>query len=234
MKLAQRIVSVAVAGAVLIGISACGSTAALKGQQIHIPGSTSSAGVLATPSATAPESSTATNGSPEANPIRVLHSASNLTDDMKLSPGQCHAKVIDASKGLILPDPSCTPGAIDPAVTQDNLKQTICRSGYTSEVRAPSSQTSKMKVESTKQYGMTYDDKAEYDHLISLQLGGTNSTSNLWVEPNKDDAKGTTNPKDAIENRLNAAVCTGKVTLAAAQKAIATDWTTADQVLGLR
>ncbi|MEU6582387.1 hypothetical protein [Nocardia sp. NPDC046763] len=41
------------------------------------------------------------------------------------------------------------------------------------------------------------------------------------------------NPKDPIENTLNAAVCGRKVTLAAAQAAIAADWTTALASLGL-
>ena len=29
-----------------------------------------------------------------------------------------------------LPDPKCTPGAINPSVTQDNIKNTICVPGY--------------------------------------------------------------------------------------------------------
>ncbi|WP_330342254.1 hypothetical protein [Streptomyces sp. NBC_00557] len=38
---------------------------------------------------------------------------------------------------------------------------------------------------------------------------------------------GVNNKKDPVEAQLHTAVCTGKLTLAAAQKAIATDWTTA-------
>src|SRR5438552_1134401 len=34
-----------------------------------------------------------------------------------------------------LPDAMCTPGAIDPRVTQDNIHETICRAGYTSRAR---------------------------------------------------------------------------------------------------
>jgi hypothetical protein len=57
--------------------------------------------------------------------------------------------------------------------------------------------------------------------------------SNLWPEPNRSGAPGTTNPKDAVETHLNAAVCSHLVSLSAAQVAIARDWTTAIEVLGL-
>jgi hypothetical protein len=62
----------------------------------------------------------------------------------------------------------------------------------------------------------------EYDHLVPLELGGTNSTSNLWVE-----IGAIPNPKDTVENRLHQGVCAGRLTLAAAQQGIATDWTAA-------
>ena len=72
---------------------------------------------------------------------------------------------------------------------------------------------------------------AEYDHLISLELGGDpNDPANLWVEPNdKPSATSTYNTKDALENRLNSLVCSGQLTLAAAQQAIATNWVAAYQ-----
>src|SRR6185437_12780780 len=35
------------------------------------------------------------------------------------------------------PDASITPGAIDPRVSQGNVQQTICVSGYTARVRPP-------------------------------------------------------------------------------------------------
>jgi len=65
--------------------------------------------------------------------------------------------------------------------------------------------------------------QAEYDHLIPLSIGGDpNDPRNLWVEPGDSP-----NPKDAIENRLLSLVCTGRMALADAQHAIATDWTLA-------
>ena len=168
-----------------------------------------------------------------ATAVKTVHSPNSVAIDLNLAPGQCKARTIDAAAGLYLPDPACTPGAVDPAVTQDNLASTICKSGYTTTVRAPASDTDKTKALSLTQYGQSGASTTEYDHLISLQLGGTNAVSNLWPEPNRAGAPGTTNPKDAIETRLNKAVCAHKVTLAAAQKAIATNWVTAEKDVGL-
>jgi hypothetical protein len=139
-----------------------------------------------------------------------------------------------------LPDAGCTPGAVSPAVTQATLATTICRSGgYTGGIRPPGNITDKEKAANAKSYGYTgplHD--AEYDHLISLQLGGDpNDPRNLWVEPPSPGHKagaGPNNPKDAVETRLHTAICKNQVTLVAAQQAIATDWETAEQVLGLK
>ena len=169
----------------------------------------------------APESTLAGTG------IHIVSARSHVTDDVALSPGQCHVKAVDAASGKFLPDPTCTPGAVDPGVTQSNLPQTICRNGYSSSVRAPAAETDKAKTVSLTQYGEQSTKTTEYDHLISLELGGTNATSNLWPEPNAAAATGFTNPKDSVENQLHSALCSGQITLVAAQKAIATDWTTA-------
>ncbi len=145
----------------------------------------------------------------------------------------CKAQVLDAAKGGYLPDPSCTPGAIDPAVTQDNIDATVCKSGYSSTVRPPASETDKFKAISLRAYGELAESTTELDHLVSLELGGTNSASNLWPEMNHAGATGTTNPKDAVENTLHKAVCDHRVKLADAQNAIARNWTTALKDLGL-
>ena len=72
-----------------------------------------------------------------------------------------------------LPDPTCTPGVADPRVTQANIHETICRSGYSANVRPPTSVTVPIKAERMSAYGYT-DAPANYelDHLISLELGG--------------------------------------------------------------
>ena len=171
------------------------------------------------------------NGGPESTlagtGIHIVSARSHVVDDVQLSGGQCHAKAVDAATGKFLPDPTCTPGAVDPGVTQSTLQQTICRSGYSASVRAPAAETDKAKQGSLRQYGENPAKTTEYDHLISLELGGTNATSNLWPEPNASNATGTTNPKDSVENQLHTAICSGTITLVDAQKAIAADWTTA-------
>jgi len=105
--------------------------------------------------------------------------------------------------------------------------------GYTTTVRPPESNTGPAKHESLADYGMAYRSTIEYDHLVPLELGGTNSVSNLWPEPNTATARGVNNPKDRVENSLRDAVCGGRVSLSAAQQAIAHDWTTATATLGL-
>lgn len=166
--------------------------------------------------------------------LRSVHSPGAVVNDISLSAGQCHIKTVDAANGKYLPDAACTPGAIDPAVTQDNIESTICKSGYTETIRPSASNTNTYKKLSLSEYGVKSSSTVEYDHLISLQLGGTNAVSNLWVEPNKASATGTTNPKDTVETKLKVAVCNHTVTLAKAQQAIATDWTTAESKLGLK
>jgi hypothetical protein len=128
-----------------------------------------------------------------------------------------------------LPDPRCTPGSVDPAVIQGNLRLTICRPGYTKTVRPPESATSRFKYDvAYPAYGEPDSAKTELDHLVPLELGGSNDATNLWPE-----SRPTPNPKDSVERALNAAVCDGRVTLSAAQNAIASNWETAEQKLGL-
>lgn len=125
----------------------------------------------------------------------------------------------------VLPDPNCTPGVADPNVTQDNINSTICKPGYTKTVRPLVSVTGPEKLQSIKQYGYTDTNPKdyEYDHLISLELGGApNDLRNLWAEPGASP-----NPKDSVENQLHKEVCNNQITLAQAQQAISTDWQTA-------
>jgi hypothetical protein len=117
----------------------------------------------------------------------------------------------------ILPDPALTPGVVD----QDATMEKICLSGYTGTVRNVSSATKKKVFE---EYGI--DPKAdnfEIDHLISLELGGSNDIKNLWPQSY------TTMPwnahvKDRLENKLHRMICDGIITMEDAQKQISTDW----------
>ena len=150
------------------------------------------------------------------------------------APGSCHYVVLSAAGGDYLPDPHCTPGATNPRVTQADLASTVCRSGYTASIRPPAGITGREKRASEAAYGITGKaSTTEYDHLISLELGGDpNSPLNLWPEPNKTHAAGVNNPKDRVEDTLRALVCNAVhkkayLPLAKAQYLIATNWTTA-------
>jgi hypothetical protein len=117
---------------------------------------------------------------------------------------------------LSLPDPKCTPGAV---LTTD--KNVICVPGYTKNVRNVSMED-KQKV--FEMYGIDYSLRNNYevDHLISLELGGSNDVSNLWPEPYLiDNGAGI---KDRLENLLHQKMCDGKISVEEAQKEIAADW----------
>ncbi|WP_274913976.1 hypothetical protein [Streptomyces sp. WZ-12] len=162
---------------------------------------------------------------------------SAYTVQQQPAPGSCHVHYTADKQPL--PDPKCTPGATNPKVTPQTVKATICKSGYTKGIRPPVSITNREKTANAKSYGYTGSlHDAEYDHLISLQLGGDpNDPRNLWVEPPSPGHKpgaGPNNPKDGVENKLKAAICGNKVELAKAQQAIAHDWTTALSSLGLK
>ena len=131
-----------------------------------------------------------------------------------------------------LPDPRCTPGALNAQVTQGTIGSTICRSGYSSSIRPPESVTEPEKEGSAAAYGYIGPfSTGEYDHLVPLELGGDpNDPANLWVEPNDiPNARTTANSKDVLENRLHDLVCSDQLALATAQEAIAADWVTAFQ-----
>jgi hypothetical protein len=147
-----------------------------------------------------------------------VSAASNHVVQTQPAPGTCHAR---GSGKFSEPDPKCTPGALNPAVTQQTIHRTICVSGWTETVRPPESVTEREKARSMAAYGDSGSMHAyEYDHLVSLELGGaTNDARNLWPEPGASP-----NPKDSVENALHRQVCDGQMSLAHAQHVIATDW----------
>jgi hypothetical protein len=107
-----------------------------------------------------------------------------------------------------------TPGVLNPDVRQETIGQTICVSGWTRTIRPPTSYTAELKVEQMREYGHggSPSDYQE-DHLISLELGGhPTDRRNLWPEPRPHAEE-----VDRIENQLNQAVCSGRLTLAEAQ-----------------
>jgi Protein of unknown function (DUF3761) len=148
----------------------------------------------------------------------VVSHASSKVVQAQPPPGSCHLR---GSSPFNMPDTRCTPGALNPAVTQRTIGKTICRSGYSSRIRPSTSVTAPEKLASIRAYGLRKGPHSyEYDHLISLELGGAaNDSRNLWPEPGA-----LPNLKDKVENSLHARVCSGSMKLARAQTIIATAW----------
>ncbi len=115
-----------------------------------------------------------------------------------------------------LPNSQMTPGDTLDVTTKD-----ICVSGYSSKVRdVPTS----VKDQVYREYGITSHKPGQYevDHLISLELGGSNSVRNLW--PQSYTGNWNAHIKDKLENKLHDDVCAGQVDLKTAQREISTDW----------
>jgi hypothetical protein len=96
---------------------------------------------------------------------------------------------------------------------------TICTPGYTRTVRNVSI-AEKQAVDA--EYRHTYIKGAqEYDHLIPLELGGSNDIKNLWPQPIEQ-----AHVKDRLENALHADACGfGRSrTVQDAQACIVVDW----------
>ena len=119
---------------------------------------------------------------------------------------------------LDYPDPALTPG-----VTFSVGVARICVPGYASSVRDVSDAE---KTAVYARYGVAWVPyQHEVDHLISLELGGSNAIRNLWPEPYAGRWGART--KDVLENQLHDMVCAGELALASAQHQEATDWVTA-------
>jgi len=117
----------------------------------------------------------------------------------------------------ILPDPKLTPGDVFDVTAED-----ICVPGYAKKVRnVPQS----VKEQVYREYGISEHHRGNYecDHLISLELGGSNSIKNLWPESYRT-RPWNARVKDRLENRLHELVCSGQLDLKAAQQAIASNW----------
>jgi len=119
-----------------------------------------------------------------------------------------HAPVVRASWTV-------TPGVLNPEVTQATIASTICIRGWTKTIRPSSDYTSRLKLEQLRAYGLRgRPTEFQEDHLISLELGGhPTDPRNLWPEPYP-----RASDVDRIENELNDAVCSGRLTLADAQR----------------
>jgi hypothetical protein len=124
-----------------------------------------------------------------------------------------------------LPDPVLSPGVALAGVTAAD----VCKPGYAGKARNVTAAT---KREVFRRYGVPSPlwNGYEIDHLLSLELGGSNHISNLYAQPWDCVVNGRqmgARVKDRAENAIHKAVCDGRITLAEAQRIMATDWSRA-------
>jgi signal peptidase I len=133
--------------------------------------------------------------------------------------------LVNSALAADLPDPKLTPGAIDPNITQQNIKETVCQRGYTKTVRPPAYYTNRLKKQQIREYGYADTNPKDYeeDHLISLNIGGNpTDPKNLWPQPR--NSQWNADRKDELEFELYKQVCRGAVPLEEARRAFATNW----------
>jgi hypothetical protein len=117
-----------------------------------------------------------------------------------------------------VPNPALTPGTV---LTTSAAR--VCASGYASSVRdVPESEKDAVYA----RYGVAHVPyQHEVDHLVSLEVGGSNAITNLWPEPYAGRWGART--KDVLENRLHELVCSGRLSLPYAQRIEARNWVAA-------
>jgi hypothetical protein len=115
-------------------------------------------------------------------------------------------------------------GALNPAVTQETIEQTICSYGYTKKIRPSYAYTRRLKkamLIQARAPGAPSD--YELDHFVPLELGGcVDCPDNLWLEPYWPLPGAL--QKDRVENYLRRQVCAHKMNLDDAQRLIIDDW----------
>jgi hypothetical protein len=133
--------------------------------------------------------------------------------------------------GFPVPDPRCTPGAINPTVTLAVLKNPAFRTDCIRDkaTSAGAKDATYLWYGITKPQGNVGKQMTcEKDHFISLELGGSDTLDNIWPECGPDGVpldRRFFKEKDRVENYLADQVEAGSMSLEDAQRGIATDWT---------
>ena len=120
-----------------------------------------------------------------------------------------------------LPSSFLTPGD-----ARKVTKEQICAPGYAASIK-PTKESA--KEDAFSRYGLCdgVSKTDVLDHLIPVELGGTDSVENMWPEPVKGEWNAT--QKDALEVKLVSMVCEGTLTVKQAQTAIKKNWVAAYQ-----
>lgn len=102
------------------------------------------------------------------------------------------------------------------------IAKDICTPGYSKKVR---NMPQAVKEQAYQIYGITHREKGEYevDHLISLELGGSNSPKNLWPQ-SYQTPRWNAHVKDRLENAVHRDICSGNADMKQVQEKIAANW----------
>ncbi len=144
------------------------------------------------------------------------------------APAHCTVRI--SPTGYPLPDPVCTPGAVNPTVTIEILRDP----GFRTTLLRDNASSAKDKAKTYERYRIAHPKRntgktqqCELDHVCSLELGCADTVDNIWPQcgPAKVPLKQRWfKIKDAVENWLAREVRAGRMDLHEAQHAIATDW----------
>jgi hypothetical protein len=131
-----------------------------------------------------------------------------------------------SAQPVYLPDAAISPGALNPAVRQDNLSETVCAPGWTQSIRPSARYVAQLKradMRSLNLRGAAHD--YHEDHRVPLCAGGHPSDPrNLWPQPL--EAQWRDADKNMLEQSVCRQLCRGDITLEEAQRIfLAPDWT---------
>jgi hypothetical protein len=140
----------------------------------------------------------------------------------KPAEGSCK---VQERNGHLFPDPTCTPGALNPSVKVSVLKG----SGFTTQcVRNQASGSSESQKSIVfKWYGISSNSTCEKDHFVPLEAGGADTLDNIWPQCGPSGATGAKvyfRQKDKVEHYLATQVKAG-MSQQDMEQGIRTDWT---------
>jgi len=155
-----------------------------------------------------------------------LHRASELLHMAKPPIVMLQQPITHVGPPEAYPNPTITPGALNPTVTQATIKKTIGVPGWTDKIRPPTSYTNALKRKQLTAYGypsFTNLADLEEDHFIPLCCGGhPTNPKNLW--PQRRAGHFGARTKDIAESAAQHAILNGIITLREAQDGFAQDW----------
>jgi hypothetical protein len=148
-------------------------------------------------------------------PAVVTHHKRRHRDVRRAHHRRVRRRHVAGVPALDMPNRALTPGA---ALTTSAAR--VCVRGYAARIRdVPEAENDAVYA----RYGIAHVPyKHEVDHLVSLEIGGSNAIANLWPEPYAGRWGART--KDVLEDRLHELVCDGRLGLRRAQRLEASDW----------